>query len=74
MISQQNLLSRACLQGSDQPFEAQKVVAESRHAAREPEQKETGKSFFRKGFFVKDLFRINVPPTFPVNLRGVFPL
>jgi len=23
---------------------------------------------------VHDLFRINVPPTFPVNLRGVFPL
>jgi hypothetical protein len=56
MISQRNLLSRACLQGSDQPFETRKVVRESRHAAKEPELKETKKvPFVKTGSFVKKL-------------------
>jgi hypothetical protein len=56
MISQQNLLSRACLQGSDQPLEARKVVRDSGYAAKEPELKETPNvSFVNAGFFVKKL-------------------
>jgi hypothetical protein len=56
MISQRNLLSRACLQGADQPLEARKVVRDSGYAAKEPELKEQKKvSFMKVGSFVKKL-------------------
>jgi hypothetical protein len=55
------LLSRAHNQGSDQPFEIRKaslVHTDSRHAAKEPELKETKKvSFKNAGFLCQKVVR-----------------
>ena len=57
VVQRPHLLSRAHYPGFDLPSETREAVAESRHAAKEPELKETKKSSFREGFFVKNLFR-----------------
>jgi hypothetical protein len=48
------LQSRARLQGSDQPLAYHEAVTESRQDAKESELK--NRSFFSKGFFVKETF------------------
>jgi hypothetical protein len=47
-------LSRAPQVGFDQPSESQEAVTNGRQGAKEPELKD--RSFFSKGFFVKETF------------------